>query len=100
MVYDDPAMTNKEAAALVTTALQAGKVLTIECPNGDTLTVGRKGDATGRVLFHALRWGRSRWASPGGREVAWDPSPMLIGHEVVQQCGRGAAGRAARKALA
>ncbi len=96
-------MTNKEAASLVTKALVAGHTLTIACPNGDTLTVGRKGHAVKEGAshwFHALRWGRSRFADPCGREVASDPAAMFIAASVVEHCGRGNAVQAARKVLA
>lgn len=96
------ALTNREAAALVAEALTAGHVLTVQCSNGDTLTIGRKGDAVQRGTsgwFHALRWGRSRFADPSGREVASDPMAMFIAGDVVEHCGRGNAAQAARKAL-
>jgi len=94
-------MTNIEATKLVTEALNAGHVLTVPCPNGDNLTVGRKADAAaqGPGWFHALRWGRSRFADPGGREVASDPMAMFIAGDVIEHCGRGNAARSARKAL-
>lgn len=94
-------MTNIEAAKLVTQALTAGHILTVSCPNGDILTVGRKANATAQGLgwFHALRWGRSSFADPNGREVASDPMAMFIAGDVVEHCGRGNAARSARKAL-
>jgi hypothetical protein len=96
------ALTNREAASLVTQALDAGHVLTVQCGNGDTLTVGRKPHAVQDGTshwFHALRWGRSRLADPCGREVASDPTAMFIAGDVVNHCGRGSAAQAARKAL-
>ena len=95
------ALTNAQAAALVSDALNAGHTLSIACPNGDTLTVGREHTATAQSApFVALRWGRSRWAEPCGKPVAWDPMARFIAHDVVEHCGRGAAAKAAREALA
>lgn len=88
-------MTTAQATALVAKALSTGKPLTVQCPNGDVLTAGRRHDG----WFCALRWGRSRWAEPCGREVASDPLAGFLAHAVVEHCGRGNAAAAARKVL-
>jgi hypothetical protein len=91
-------MTTKiEATKLVERALNEGHVLTIPCPNGDVLTVGR---ASGHPahMFEAIRWGRSRWALPSGLTVDRDIS-RLLSHVVVEHCGRGNAAKAARVKL-
>lgn len=92
-------ITDRWAAALVARALEAGHTLTVTCPNGETLTAGRKSAAVGPVWYHALRWGRSRWADPSGREVAEDPIPSFVAWSVVEHCGRGKAAQAARRLL-
>lgn len=70
------ALTDRSAAAL-----RSGRVLTVRCPNGDTVTACAQA---------VLRWGRSPWALPSGLEVGRG------GATVVGHCGRGAAARAAR----
>lgn len=92
-------MTNKEAASLVAQALMQGLALTVACPNGDTLTAGRRSSAVGPSFFHALRWGRSRFADPSGREVARNTTPAFLAPEIVENCGRGNAALAARRAM-
>lgn len=76
------ALTNVEARQLVRTALNLVQSLTIPCPNGDTLTVSR-----GR----AIRWGKSQFAAPSGKEYFGD-----AGYLAVEHCGRGAAAKVAR----
>lgn len=90
-------MTNHQAAQLVAQALSEGHTLTVPCPNGDTLTVGRSG--RNNTWFEALRWGRSRWALPCGKHVAEDPQAFSLAHVVVEHTGRGAAAKAARTKL-
>ncbi len=89
------ALTNKTAADLVTEALKTGRPLTVECNNGDKVTCGRAPNGG----FNALRWGRSRWAEPCGRELENTHRAQHVAFTVVQHCGRGNAAKAARKVL-
>ena len=97
-------MTNAEAAAALTKILAAGRTITIQCANGDTVTVGqRHGIGTPEApagWFFALRWGRSRWALPSGKEIAQDPTANFLAWEVVRAVGRGSVGRACKAAAA
>ncbi len=79
-------ITNIAASALVLEAINDGSILTIPCPNGDTLTVS---------LTKVIRWGNSKWALPSGKEIGF----FSPGHAAVDQAGRGACARAARKAM-
>ena len=76
--------TNAVAIDLVNKALEIVKVLTIPCPNGDTLTVSRD---------KMIRWGKSRFASPSGKDL------IMTGYNVIRQCGRGNVLKVCRKAL-
>lgn len=77
-------VTNAQARVLIRTALNVVETLTIACANGDTLTVSRG---------KAIRWGKSQWAEPCGKEYFGD-----AGYLAVEHCGRGAAAKAARSA--
>lgn len=80
-------LTNTTAAALVLEAVLDGGALTVPCPNGDTLTVS---------ATKVTRWGNSQWALPCGLELIFVGNP---GFAAVEQAGRGACARAARKAM-
>lgn len=87
---------------MLTTALLEGRVVTIKCPNGDTMTAGQRqglgSPESPSGWFSALRWGRSRWALPSGKEVAQDPRAASLAAEVVRHCGRGPVARGVRAA--
>lgn len=90
-------MKNKDAADMLTSALESGATLTVECNNGDTVTVGNHPDLNS--WFGALRWGRSQWARPSGLVVVEDPHANPVAWEVVRHCGRGNVARAVRALL-
>lgn len=85
-------VTNAKAIDLLNQALKLKSVISIECNNGDIVTVG------GRCEEMLLRWGNSRWAHPSGKR--YDTSTKGLAATAVAQCGRGNVARAARKVLA
>jgi hypothetical protein len=86
------ASTNTTAAQLIEQAIKVRGVITVKCPNGDTLTASDS---------KVLRWGRSRLASHSGAEIhEGHAAPGTIGALVVEHCGRGSATMVARDVLA
>lgn len=83
-------LTNESAAAIVAECINAGLVIRLNCPNGDTVTASKVG---------VLRWGKSKFALPFGKQLCGEIEPNDIGMIIVQNCGRGIAAVAARKIL-
>lgn len=86
-------MTNAIAIQIAVAALLSGHVLHAQAPNGEAVTIGR-GDG---CSFMLVRYGRSRWALPSGKDY-----PAFSAREAakiaVQHVGRGPLAAAARRA--
>ena len=69
-------MTNASVVKAVSAVLVSGVVLSVGCANGDVVTVSSD---------KFIRWGRSQWAEPCGREYSGNSACLVVEH-----CGRGA----------
>ena len=82
------ALTNHKAASMIEDAIFHNKVVTVKCPNGDIVTASKD---------KIIRWGKSRFALPSGKEIHnGHASPGLIGFLIVKNCGRGNTAKASR----
>jgi len=88
--------TKQEAYELVLRALRAGATLQSPCPKGH-ITCGPIREATRAPRFGCYLYTAS---DPAGSEIDWSCQASDAALTFVEYCGRGTAGRAARKWLA
>lgn len=87
--------TKQEAYELVLKALHAGATLQSPCPKGH-ITCGPIHEATRAPRFGCYLYTR---LNPAGAEIGWSCQAFDAAHTFVEYCGRGTAGKVARKWL-